>query len=55
MYKTLIIALIEHYKNKRTDEKVDQTTTDMALKNFIHIFSTHETIPKHVMLDPFID
>lgn len=27
----------------------------MALKNFIDIFNTHETIPKHVMLNPFID
>ena len=49
------MALLEHYKNKRSDQQVDQTTTDMALKNFIHIFGTHETIPKHVMLDPFID
>ena len=27
----------------------------MALKNFLHIFDVHESIPKHVMLDPFID
>ena len=55
VYKTLIMALIEHYKNKRSDKDVDQTTTDMALKNFIHIFKSHDSIPKHVMLDPFID
>ena len=36
------MALIEHYKNKRSDKDVDQTTTDMALKNFIHIFKTHD-------------
>ena len=55
VYKTVILALIEHYKHKRSDRDVDQTTTDMALKNFIHIFKTHDSIPKHVMLDPFID
>ena len=55
VYKTVILALIEHYKHKRSDREVDQTTTDMALKNFIHIFKTHDSIPKHVMLDPFID
>ena len=49
------MALIEHYKNKRSDKDVDQTTTDMALKNFIHIFKSHNSIPKHVMLNPFID
>ena len=55
VYKSIILGLVENYKNKRSDRQIDQVTTEMILRSFISIFKDHDSIPKHLMLEPFLD
>ena len=55
MYSTLISGLLEHYKGKRSDRQIDQVSTEMILRGFKTIFREHDDVPKHVMMDPFLD
>ena len=55
VYKTLIAGLLEHYKAKTSDKEIDQVSTEMILRGFRAAFREHDDVPKHVMLDPFLD
>ena len=55
VYKTLIAGLLEHYKGKTSDKEIDQVSSEMILRGFRTVFREHDDVPKHVMLDPFLD
>lgn len=55
VYKTLISGLLEHYKNTKSDREIDQVSTEMILRGFATIFKDHEDVPKHIMLEPFLE
>ena len=55
VYKSIIMGLVENYRDKKSDRQIDQVTTEMILRSFTSIFKDHESIPKHAMLDPFLD
>ena len=52
---TLIAGLLEHYKGKKSDIEIDQVSTEMILRGFKTVFKEHDDVPKHIMLDPFLD
>ena len=55
VYMTLISGLLEQYKGKTSDKQIDQVSTEMILRGFRTVFREHDDVPKHVMLDPFLD